>query len=761
MNAAEAAPTAQPASPTPAALALAAADQAAASGLDALVKGPDEAYARDQVTPFVNNLYSVSYQRTYRGLPVVGGDATVLADGQGRVQAIMAATKSKVAVPSTSARVDKAAAERTSKALQAKTDTVASSRLVVKVVNDAPKLAWEHVLVGSSKEGGPSHLNVWVDANTGAVLDKVEDAAHGTVNGEWNGTVPIDTTNSGGTYRLVDPNRPGLQCADYTGGTVFSKSSDTWGTGSETSKETGCGELMYAAQQESNMLRDWLGRNGHTGSGRSWPAKVGLNEQNAYWDGSQITIGKNSVGKWIASMDVVGHEYGHGLDQNTPGGTSSESGLGEGTGDIFGALTEAYANNAKDTPDYLVGESINLVGSGPIRNMYNPSQVGNNPNCYSASIPSTEVHAAAGPLNHWFYLLAEGNNPGGGKPTSPICSGGPASVTGVGIKDAGRIFYGAMLLKTSGMTYKKYRVATLTAAKSLDSSCNLYNRTKAAWDAITLPAQSGEPTCTGTPNSEFSLAVNPSSGTVQPGESATATVSTTTTSGTAQTVALTATGQPSGVTVTFNPASVQSGASSTVNIATGARTAAGTYTITIKGTGTATNHTVTYTLTVGGQPPVNDFSIAVNPTTATVDAGNSATTSVSTATTAGSAQSLTLAAKGLPAGATASFNPSTINSGESATLTIATSSTTPAGSYAVTVSGTGTVSHTTTFTLVVNGGTPPGGCGGLQEWSASQAYVPDDLVSFGGHKWKSTWYSTGAEPGAPGSWAVWQDQGAC
>ncbi|WP_026423264.1 M4 family metallopeptidase [Actinokineospora inagensis] len=477
------------------ALAVAAADRAAANGLDALVKGPDEVYARDMVTPFVNDLYSISYQRTWRGVPVVGGDATVLADGQGTVRATVAGTRAGVAVPSTTAKVAKAAAERTARSRQATTSQAQPSRLVVKVTDDKPALAWEQLLIGTRKDGGPSHLTVWVDATTGAVLDQVEDAAEGTLNSEWNGQVSINTTHSGSTYTLADPTRPGLQCADYSGGRVFSKATDSWGTGSASSKETGCGDVMYDASQEWNMLKDWLGRNGHTGSGRSWPAKVGLNELNAYWDGSTITIGHNSANKWIASMDVVGHEYGHGLDQNTPGGTSREAGLGEGTGDIFGALTEAYANNPKDRPDYTVGETVNLQGSGPIRNMYNPSLVNNDPNCYSASIPNAEVHKAAGPLNHWFYLLAEGSAPGGGKPNSPTCNS--SSVTGVGVKDAGRVFYGAMLLKTSGMTYKKYRVATLTAAKNLDKTCNLYNRTKAAWNAISLPAQTGEPTtCT-------------------------------------------------------------------------------------------------------------------------------------------------------------------------------------------------------------------------------------------------------------------------
>ncbi|GLW93978.1 M20/M25/M40 family metallo-hydrolase [Actinokineospora globicatena] len=593
------------------ALAISAADRAANSGLDALAKGPDEAYSRDLVNPFFNDLYSVSYQRSYRGLPVVGGDATVLADGQGRVQAVMAATKSKVAVPSTSARVTKAAAEQTSRGLQGKTTKVESSRLVVKVTNDAPALAWEHLVVGSTKEGGPSHLTVWVDANSGAVLDKVEDAAHGTLNSEWNGNVNIDTTNSGGTYRMVDPNRPGLQCADYSNNTVFSKSSDSWGTGNATSKETGCGDLLYGAQQEWNMLRDWLGRNGHNGSGRSWPAKVGLNEQNAYWDGSTVTIGRNGSNKWIAGMDVVGHEYGHGLDQNTPGGTSSEAGLGEATGDIFGALTEAYANNPKDPADYLVGETINLVGNGPIRNMYQPSLVNNDPNCYSSSIPNTEVHKAAGPLNHWFYLLAEGTNPGNGKPTSPTCNN--TTLTGVGIQTAGKIFYGGMLLKTSGMTHRKYRIATLTSAKNLDATCGLYNKTKAAWDAITLPAQTGEPTCTPSGGNEFSLSLNPSSGSIAKGNSGTFSVATQTTSGSAQNVNLSASGQPSGVTVSFSPTSVQTGASSTATVAVASSATNGTYTITVTAAG-ATSHTATYSLTVTGGTDPNP-----NPTAPDID----------------------------------------------------------------------------------------------------------------------------------------------
>ncbi len=596
---------ADPLPPTAAERAVAAADAAVRSGLDSLVNSPQQQYDRRLVTPWVKDLYSVAYERSYRGLPVVGGDAVVLADGQGRVRALQSASATVIDV-STTASFPAQAAETVSRGRQVKTDKVESSRLVVKIKDDKPVLAWETVLIGRTAKA-PSKLHVFVDARTGKFVDSFDEVVAGSGNSKWNGPNPltIDTTASGGTYSLRDPNRTALSCADYSSGTVFSKSTDSWGTGNPTSKETGCTDLMFAAQKQWDMLSQWLGRNGVNGSGRSFPAKVGLNDVNAYWDGSSVTIGHNNANEWIASVDVVAHEYGHAIDSNTPGGTSGqESGLGEATGDIFGALTEAFINEPSpyDTPDYLVGETINLVGSGPIRNMYNPAAVNNDPACYSSSIPGTEVHAAAGPLNHWFYLLAEGTSPGGGKPNSSTCN--QSTLTGVGIQNAGKIFYGGMLLKTSSMSYKKYRTATLSSAKSLDSTCGLFTKTKAAWDAISVPAQTADPTCTPSgQNSDFTLALNPSSGTVQQGASATTTVATAISMGTAQQVTLTASGLPAGVTASFSPATVQSGQSSTLTLTASSSAAPGSSTVVVKGQGTSLSHTVDYALTVGGTTP--------------------------------------------------------------------------------------------------------------------------------------------------------------
>ncbi|MER6366067.1 carbohydrate-binding protein, partial [Kitasatospora sp. NPDC001527] len=146
--------------------------------------------------------------------------------------------------------------------------------------------------------------------------------------------------------------------------------------------------------------------------------------------------------------------------------------------------------------------------------------------------------------------------------------------------------------------------------KNLDPTCNLFNRTKAAWDAVSVPAQTGDPTCTNNGGDDFSLALTPSSGSVQPGASTTATVNTAVVSGTAQTVALTASGLPAGVTASFSPSSVQAGSSATLTLAASSTAATGTYQVTVTGTAGATVHTSQFSLTVGtGNPGGGSWAV--------------------------------------------------------------------------------------------------------------------------------------------------------
>ncbi|WBB48248.1 S8 family serine peptidase [Verrucosispora sp. WMMA2044] len=102
------------------------------------------------------------------------------------------------------------------------------------------------------------------------------------------------------------------------------------------------------------------------------------------------------------------------------------------------------------------------------------------------------------------------------------------------------------------------------------------------------------------PTNDFSVSVSPTSGSVTAGSSASASVATATTNGSAQSVSLSASGLPSGATASFSPATVTSGGSSTMTISTSASTPAGTYTVTVTGTAASGTRSATYSLTVTG-----------------------------------------------------------------------------------------------------------------------------------------------------------------
>src|SRR5205807_2806601 len=111
----------------------------------------------------------------------------------------------------------------------------------------------------------------------------------------------------------------------------------------------------------------------------------------------------------------------------------------------------------------------------------------------------------------------------------------------------------------------------------------------------------------------------------------------------------------------------------------------------------------------GTAPPANDFSISANPSSLSLAPNTPATSTISTAITAGSAQTVNLTVTGVPSGASASLNPASVTSGGSSTLNI-NSGTAAAGTYTLTVTGTGSsATHSTTATLTLSGPPPAAG----------------------------------------------------
>ncbi|HET9139428.1 M4 family metallopeptidase [Actinophytocola sp.] len=591
---------AQPTTPSaPGAQALAANSAAAlvASQPAALHVSADDVFVQHAVITSGGVQY-VPYDRTYKGLPVLGGDFVVVTNSTGQVLSTSVAQDATLTLASTTPAVSREKAESVARTQLSTVDDVSDTRLIVFALG-TQRLAWQTTVSGQGADGA-SRLSVVVDALTGAVLDKQERILRGDGTSAWNGPNPVhlDTTQSGGTFSMRDPTLTNVSCQNATGNVVFSGPDDLWGNGTATQRETGCVDAFFAAQTENRMLSQWLGRNGFNNTGGGWPIRVGLNDLNAFYDGSQIQIGHNQSNQWIGSLDVVAHEHGHGIDDTTPGGIS-RSGTQEFVGDVFGAGTEWFANEPAqfDGPDFLVGERINLVGQGPIRNMFNPSALGD-PNCYSNSVPGMEVHAAAGPGNHWFYLTAMGSNPSNGQPASSTCNG--STVTGIGVENAVKIFYNAMLMKTTASSYLRYRTWTLQAAINLfPGSCTQFNTVRAAWDAVSVPVQAGDPTCN--PAGTVTVA-NPGNRT---GVVGTATSLQMTASGGTPPYTWTASGLPTGLAINASS-----------GLISGTPSAAGTFTVTVTATDSANpshSGSTQFTWTISPQGGGCSGQLFVNP----------------------------------------------------------------------------------------------------------------------------------------------------
>jgi Thermolysin metallopeptidase, alpha-helical domain/Thermolysin metallopeptidase, catalytic domain len=344
--------------------------------------------------------------------------------------------------------------------------------------------------------------------------------------GFFNGPVTIGTTPVAGGFEMSDPARSHLSCGSTVQtvdppvlGPRFRQAVNTWGNGQPADHTTACVDAMYAAGAEWDMLRAWLDRNGIDGQGQAAGIGVGLRDANAFFTvdehGPRVILGRvggstpdpedpepanarrDPEHRQFSSMDIVAHEFGHMIFETTPGGsgdTIENGALNEGTGDIFAQLTIAFANNPLVPLTYTMGAQLESAFGRLIRIMYQPSLLGD-PDCYSPEIftEGHDVHDSAGPLNHWFYLLAEGSH-SAGRPASSTCD--RSTLTGIGIQLAGKIFYNGLLRKTATWTFRDARWATLTATKQLfPRSCTEFNKVKAAWNAVSVPARADEPTC--------------------------------------------------------------------------------------------------------------------------------------------------------------------------------------------------------------------------------------------------------------------------
>jgi hypothetical protein len=268
-------------------------------------------------------------------------------------------------------------------------------------------------------------------------------------------------------------------------------------------------------------------------------------------------------------------------------------------------------------------------------------------------------------------------------------------------------FSGSVALSASGLpagVSASFSPASTSGSSTVTFSASTTATTGSA--TVTITGSSGTLSATTTiqltvsvpQNPGFSLAAASTAVSITQGSSGTDKVTVTPSGGFSDSVALSASGLPAGVSASFSPASTAG--SSTVTFSASTTATAGTATVTITGSSGTLSATTKINVTVT-VPVTPDFSLAATSAAVSISQGSSGTDGVIVTPSGGFSGNVALTASGLPAGVTATFNPASTTG--TSTLTFAASSTAATGAANVTVTGTsGSLQHSTSLTLTVN-----------------------------------------------------------
>jgi hypothetical protein len=300
--------------------------------------------ARDAIVD-ADGTEHVRFERSYRGLPVIGGDF-VMHSRNGQLRNVSQSLKSAarpnlVAQFGSDEAIVEAGARFGSKFFGAPT-----SRMVVYARGASPVLAHEVVFNGIKADQTPTEMHYFVDASSGRILDQWDTvhtakpgpggsgctgatAAVGTGKSLTEGTVVLNTTKCGSTYQLVDMTRGGgatnnmsLKTAGL--GSVFTGTTNVWGDFLVSNAQTVAADAHYGVATTWDYYKNMHGRTGiaNDGVGALTRVHYGRNYQNAFWsDGCFcMTFGDGDNGATIlplVALDIAGHEMSHGVTSRT------------------------------------------------------------------------------------------------------------------------------------------------------------------------------------------------------------------------------------------------------------------------------------------------------------------------------------------------------------------------------------------------------------------------------------------------------------
>jgi len=496
----------------------------------------NHAYAKSVDYPGPEGLKVTRLNHTYKGIRIFGSESVVTTDARGSIVSqshserrdkISMSGLSTVPAINANAAIKSAVAglggvdkhvvapkvetifypivkrQRVAGAANKKEDEL--NALDVEDVVEGYKLAYL-VETRASKGNKLVYFNTVIDAASGAILDQwsMMHNVVGTGYSQYNGTVPIQTTLSGSQYKMLDTTRGvggtfggmAITNANHTStsnpqpGLIYTNTTNTWGDGKQyisggsttnANGQTAAVNALWGMMNTYDTMKNVMGWRSLDGNNTATyiAVHVGTAYDNAFYTDTCrcMYIGDGSSFYSLGSIDVIGHEMGHGVTAATSNLTyrGESGGLNESSSDINGEAVESYARGGgtgtvipAGKNDWMMGKEISKSGT-PLRWMWKPSKDGSSKDAWSTSLASLDPHYSSGPNNRMFYFLAMGSN---ATSTSEMYSRYltqlPKAMTGVGIDHAYRIWFRANTTKlTSSSNYADARSKMIAAATEL------------------------------------------------------------------------------------------------------------------------------------------------------------------------------------------------------------------------------------------------------------------------------------------------------
>ncbi len=309
------------------------------------------------------------------------------------------------------------------------------SRQYIKLYGDRARLVYIiDSIVTNEDTIEPSRPFVSIDANTGEVLEEWEGLNTIFQNQEYRSATGPGGNEKIGKYIYGLDNRYGYLTVNANC-SMSSPNVDTYNMDNKKDSEvlyrfdcpnndykaingaySPINDAHYFGNLVYNMYKSWFNV-APLNMKLKMRVHYGVNYQNAFWDGKQMTFGDGGSSFFpLTSLNVTAHEISHGFtEQNSRLVYKDQSGaINESFSDMAGEAAEYFLNIDKPVSqrnDWLVGENITKGERGKaLRYFEQPSKDGKSIDHVSGYYDGMNPHYSSGVYNRAFYILAHKPN---------------------------------------------------------------------------------------------------------------------------------------------------------------------------------------------------------------------------------------------------------------------------------------------------------------------------------------------------------------